>query len=70
MLKKRPFMVTPWAIWIKPRLKLRYRYIKFYREHGTDEAGRIRLQIVDELDREYWVRLKPRQYALFRFFQP
>jgi hypothetical protein len=59
--------VTPWAIWIKPRLKIRYRFIKFYLEHGTDEQGRVRVQIVDEIDRDYWVRLKPNQYRLFRF---
>lgn len=69
-MNRRPFLVTPWAIWIKPRLKIRYRNIRFYKEHGTDEAGRAILQVVDELDREYWVRLKPFQYALFNFFQP
>lgn len=66
MLKKRPFMVTPWAIWIKPRLKVKYIDIRFYKEHGTDEQGRQRLQIVDELDREYWTRLTRLQYFLFR----
>ena len=65
MLKKRPLLITPFSLWVKPGLKIR-----FFLEHGADEAGRMQLQIVDELDREYWVRLKPFQYALFRFFQP
>lgn len=70
MIKRRPMMLTPFAIWIKPRLKIRYRYIKFYLEHGTDEQGRIRIQIVDEIDRDYWVRLNRRQYWLFRMRVP
>ena len=28
MLKKRPLMVTPWAIWIKPGLKLRFHFFQ------------------------------------------
>lgn len=58
-------LVTPWALWIKPHLKIKYIDIRFYKEHGTDEQGRIRLLIVDEMDREYWTRLKPWQYRLF-----
>ena len=70
MLKKRPLLITPFSLWIKPRLKIRFRDIRLFLEHGTDEQGRAILQVVDELDREYWVRLKPWQYIMFRFFQP
>lgn len=66
MLKKRPFLVTPFSLWVKPRLKIPYRNIRFFLEHGTDEQGRIRLQVVDELDREYWTRLTRLQYFFFR----
>lgn len=69
MLKKRPFLVTLWAIWIKPRLKIRYIDIRFHREHGKDDQGKILLQIVDDFDREYWVRMSPWRYRLFKLFQ-
>jgi len=64
MFNRRPFLVTPWSVWINPHLKIRYRFIKFYLEHGMDDQGRIRTQIVDEIDREYWVRLKPWQHRM------
>ncbi len=68
MFKRRPLLVTPFSIWLKPRLKIRYRDILFYIEHETDEQGRIRLQLVDEMDRAYWVRLTPKQYRIFSLF--
>jgi hypothetical protein len=69
MLKRRPLLVTPWAIWIKLRLRIPYCTIRLYVEHGEDERGRTRMQIIDEFDREYWVRLKPWHYKLFRYLQ-
>ena len=69
MIKRRPLLLTPWTIWVKPRLKIRYHDIRFHLEHGTDDQGRIRVQIVDESDREYWLRMTPWQYAFFCFFQ-
>jgi len=68
MLKRRPLLVTPFSIWIKPRLKIRYIDVRFFKEHGADETGRIRIQLVDDIDREYWIRLKPFQYRILRFF--
>jgi len=68
VIKRRPLLVTPWAIWLKPGLKIRYIDILFFKAHGTDERGRQRLQIVDEMDREYWTRLNPVQFAIFRKF--
>ena len=69
MFKRRPFLVTPFSIWLKPRLKIRYRDILFYIEHEIDEQGRIHLQLVDEMDRAYWVRLTPKQYRIFNLFE-
>jgi hypothetical protein len=69
MIKRRPLAVTPWFIWIKPRLKVRYIDIRFHREHGKDDQGKIRVQIVDDFDREYWIRLSPLRYRLFCLFQ-
>lgn len=62
---RRPLYVTPWGIRIKWGLKIPYNHIAFYKDHGTDEQGRQRIQIVDEMDREYWVRLSRFQYRLF-----
>lgn len=65
MLNSRPFLVTPWAIYIKPRLKVSYDTIWHFIEHGQDEQGRQRIQIIDDQDREYWVRLKGWKLWLF-----
>ena len=69
MFKRRPFLVTPWAIWINPRLKLRCRYIKFWLDMGTDDRGRTIVKIVDEIDRDYWVRMSPRQMVICRMYK-
>ena len=60
MLKRRPLLVTPWTIWIKPKMRINYRDVHFWIENGTVERGRIRVMITDEMDRAYWVRLNPR----------
>ncbi len=60
MLKRRPFLVTPLAIWVNPRLKLRCRFIRLWLDMGTDDPGRTIAKIVDDLDRDYWVRMTPR----------
>lgn len=51
-------LVTPWVIWIKPGLKIRWRDFGFidYAEELPD--GKWRVKIIDEMDRAYWVRLK------------
>lgn len=59
-------MLTLWALWIKPGLRIRYRDINHYVEHGRDAAGRVQLQIIDEHYNYYWTRLDARQYALFK----
>lgn len=64
MLKRRTLLVTPWAIWIKPGLRIRYWDVRFWTELDMDERGRMRIMIVEELDRAYWVRLKPWQHKL------
>lgn len=66
MLRRRPFLVTPWSIWIKPRLRIKYWNISFVRGYGKDERGRTILKIVDEMDREYWTRLSPLRFFLFK----
>lgn len=68
MFKRRPLFVTPFSIWLKPGLKIKCTDILFHLEHETDEQGRIRLQLVDEMDRAYWVRLTPKQYRIFSLF--
>ena len=68
MIKRRPVLITPWSIWIKPGLRVRYIDIRFYKEHGKDDQGRSIIQIVDEFDREYWTRLIGKRLSLFRFF--
>ena len=65
-MKKRRLMVTLRAIHVKPGLTIRYRDISFALEKGIDEKGRLRLMIIDELDRVYWTRLNKLQYFLFR----
>lgn len=65
ILKRRPFLITPWAIWIKPRLKLRYSFINHWVFEGLDEQGRARVLIVDEAYRYYWVRMTDKQYSFF-----
>ena len=64
VLKRRPLLVTPWSIWIKPRLRGSFRNVRLWTERGMDNAGRICVMIVDNFDRAYWVRLNPRQYKL------
>lgn len=66
-LSRRPFLVTPWSIWIKPGLKLKYRDIWHVNELEK-VGGKTRLHIIDEMDREYWIRLKPHQWRLFCLF--
>lgn len=66
MLHRRPLLVTPFSIWVKPRFRIRYRHIRFFLEHGKDEQGRAIVEIIDEADRAVWLRLKPRQLAILR----
>ena len=67
MIRRRPMLVTPWSIWIKPRLRVKYIDIRFWKDLGMDENGKQKVQLVDELDREYFVRLSPRQYRMLRW---
>ena len=67
---KRPLLVTPFAIWIKPGLRIRYRDINHYVEHEQDAQGRTRIEIIDEHYRSVWTRLNPQQYKRFTRFCP
>lgn len=69
MLHRRPMLVTPWSIWVKPRFRIRYRHIRFFLEHGLDAEGRAIIEIIDEADRAVWLRLKPWQMAILNYHQ-
>lgn len=64
-MKRRPLLALPWTIWLKPGVTIHKRAVLFVKEHGIDAQGRIRVQIVDDFDREYWLRLTRWQYRLF-----
>lgn len=68
-LSRRPLLVTPWSIWIKPGLQLKYRDIWHINELEKVE-GKTRLHILDEMDREYWVRVTPFQLKVIIRFTP
>jgi hypothetical protein len=43
---------------------VKYIDLRFWKDLGENENGKQKVQLVDELDREYFVRLSPRQYSL------
>lgn len=62
LFNRRPFLITPWSIWIKPRLKIPFIAVWAALYRGEDEQGRIRVELIDDFDRVYWLRLTPRQF--------
>lgn len=58
-LHRRPLYISPWCIRIKPRMKVSFDTIWHIADHGRDGSGKVITQIIDEFDREYWLRLRP-----------
>lgn len=56
-----PLAVTWFAVWLSPFNRIRYSYIKFYQSHGIQDDGHILVEIVDEIDRQYFISMTDRQ---------
>lgn len=61
LLHRRPLLVLPWKIVVKPRFVIRRRNVDLVRLLEDLPDGRIRVEITDQFDRMYWVRLTRRQ---------
>lgn len=67
IFRRRPLLVTPFSIWLKPLIKIKYSFINHWVYLEKDEIGRARVLIIDEAYRYFWVRLNEKQYRLFRW---
>ena len=61
IFRRRPFLVTRWRLWLSPQVSIRRHQVRFIKAVESLPDGRCRVQIVDEQDREYWVRLTDKQ---------